>query len=505
MVKKAKSAGVAAPSEKLQSHLRSLGFTTVSQYLVWCEQHGFGRGLNKPNQMLARERRHRADTVAALRQQQVQQKKRSPKDTLLCLAKGDLPVTQVPNQGYRCFGELLCWHRRRVAETGFRQRDLIDLVEHLCAVRSKIIDPSLHNVSLVDGGIPLVASLVLLAAERKRWIRPLDQWRPRTRNPRRQLRSLLRHLLDRYDEVPRFMDQAWTIGLDASGTIDRTGQAYRHWYRHLGLGHSVRKLELPIALNRTMAVWFKQAPDELSIPQALRWAQMMGISGNGSLAAAVMVSRLSDSFDHEPFWATVMQWLAGQPMLDTNQVGPIVDYLHHRRFVAEIAGRGAGDDCPPCPAEPNLTMKGRTAQSVLRQVDAWHRRLASDNRLQVAAWRPSGFAGFEFSEGTLAGGNLKIWTIRELLSSRSLAIEGRKLKHCVASYANSCARGATSIWTMEVETFSGLTKCLTIEVRPGNRQIVQIRGRFNRRMTEKEQSVIQRWCTTAGLTIGKYV
>ena len=50
--------------------------------------------------------------------------------------------------------------------------------------------------------------LLALSAHRSDWIRPIESWRARTHNARRQFHSLLHHLIATYD-VPLFMDTAW--------------------------------------------------------------------------------------------------------------------------------------------------------------------------------------------------------------------------------------------------------------------------------------------------------
>ena len=100
---------------------------------------------------------------------------------------------------------------------------------------------------------------------------------------------------------------------------------------------------------------------------------------------------------------------------------------------------------------------------------------------------------------------MKIWYIRELLSSRELTAEGRAMKHCVASYAHSCAARRTAIFTMEIEDGSGREKLLTIEVVLRSRQVCQVRGKFNRYATPKELSMIKRWALQDRLTIASYL
>ena len=194
------------------------------------------------------------------------------------------------------------------------------------------------------------------------------------------------------------------------------------------------------------------------------------------------------------------------------------DYIHFQRFVPEQVLVGLNrqiDDADRAAIgarQPNFSMRGRTAATLLRQVNRWHQGLASNNRQQVCAWIPSGISAFSLIEGGEACpdqsespnlvGNVKHWIIRELLSSAALVAEGRRLNHCVASYASSCRQRYSSIWTMEVESFSGVKKLLTIEVHLKTRTIVQIRGKSNRLPTEKEKRLICRWATNARLKMG---
>jgi hypothetical protein len=176
----------------------------------------------------------------------------------------------------------------------------------------------------------------------------------------------------------------------------------------------------------------------------------------------------------------------------------------HRRFVSQCVFVPPGVIERRGPAQPNFTMKGRTPVSLLRQVEAWHRTLAHAEQPK-AAWPNSGFSGLELVEGAERVDNLKIWTITELLSTKALVAEGRKMKHCVATYGQSCASGACSIWTLEVETFEGRSKILTVEVQNANKLICQARGKCNALPSEKQRGILRRWAELAGLTLAKYV
>src|SRR5687768_71293 len=123
-------------------------------------------------------------------------------------------------------------------------------------------------------------------------------------------------------------------------------------------------------------------------------------------------------------------------MLDPQQVRPIIDFLFDQRFVPGpgriVNGVHELDDIP----QPNLSMKGRTVESVLRQMAQWHRQLARvpEPSAKVAQrWPASGIPGYSRVEGT--PGNQRMFTAVELLDADELRAEGRAMNHCVASYA----------------------------------------------------------------------
>ncbi|UOQ68502.1 PcfJ domain-containing protein [Hymenobacter volaticus] len=78
--------------------------------------------------------------------------------------------------------------------------------------------------------------------------------------------------------------------------------------------------------------------------------------------------------------------------------------------------------------------------------------------------------------------------------------EGRTLRHCVASYFDSCRRGRSAIFSL---TLNG-TRAVTLEVQ-ANRTIVQARGLFNRRPNDEEGAWIQRWAADNRLLIPKHL
>ncbi len=486
--------------QQFLNHLRDLGLPSTQDYLAWCAEHGFGRRINKHWKQRAREVYFAKEAVAKARLQLKKREFRDPLGTIADICEGRLNEGEVTQPHLARFCRAIHLHAGPKQERARNLESLQRLVTHLHRCRAKFFDgsPAYHENGALVGNTYLEA-LVPIAIHWRNWYRPVETWAPTTKNARRQFASLLRHLFARYDDVPRFLDIVWFAGPDAEIATQRT------WYLHVARGESIRTCKLPIPYTRKMAHYFMQAPDDLSVLQAIRWGQILALGGDERLARALFGTRLGESFQHEDFWSTALQWFIDHPLLDRAHVGPIVDYLHHQRFVPARVFVAPGERDASMPPRPNLSMRGRSPDSLLRQVHRWHGRLANDNIHQVRQWAPCGVQPFELEEGNQQGGSLKVWTIRELLGSKALMAEGRQLKHCVASYASSCARGDCSIWTMEVESFEGTSKALTVEVRNSTRTICQARGKLNRLPTEKERSVLVRWAAAAGLKVASHV
>jgi hypothetical protein len=350
---------------------------------------------------------------------------------------------------------------------------------------------SIDSRSKLLASAPHARGVIELAKSAADWIRPLERWMPKSHNPDRQFSSLARHLLATYD-VPLFMDRAWTHGTALQ----------QEWFKHLGAGRNIRSARgLPVPLTKMMAHCFLQAPGTYSIEAAFRWGQTLALGGDRRLADALRETRLAREFRDEEFWLSVIRFFIRNPMLDPAHVNPIVDYLWNERFEPRVVFVGQGVAREVGPAQPNLSMRGRTAAALLRDVDEWHRRLGREvagGRLQ---WKKSTFRDFQFVEGQESSRNMKLWRIRELLSSQELIAEGRRMHHCVASYAASCHGGQSSIWSMELETEAGIEPLLTIELGHGAKDIRQVRGLRNRVATEKEKGIIRRWAVQEKLGV----
>jgi hypothetical protein len=85
--------------------------------------------------------------------------------------------------------------------------------------------------------------------------------------------------------------------------------------------------------------------------------------------------------------------------------------------------------------------------------------------------------------------NANKWSFNELTTGFELAVEGKELLHCVASYAPRCASGYSAIISLCKE---GKRK-VTIEIDPNTNKIVQLKGGHNKTPEKDEKSIIDKW------------
>ncbi len=479
--------------KRIHRHLKALGLKSAEEYKVWCREHGFSRRVDKAWPQQKRELLVATREAATARLAASKKKIRFP-EAITEVFEGKLRQED-------CFRLSLglIW-RAWEATKGDRR------------VRQRTLELLLHAVPLTDfldaspampqyghaTGNTWIDGLVALAHHWYGWLRPVQDWKLRTHNTRRQFASLARYLLTQYP-VPSFMDSVWFLGTSPSAL------RFQRWFWHIGTGNSIRMADVPIPLTKRMAHYFVQAPSDCSVAQALRWGQVLGLGGNPRLARAIITSRLGDHFENDDFWITVIRFFIDNPMLDTAQVGPIIDYLHSQRSVEreEFVAAGVIERRPP--PQPNLSMKGRSPNALLRQVERWHRQLANESVDLKAQWPTSGIGPFDWIEGREGSENLRRWTIRELLGAKALVSEGRAMQHCVATYVRSCAGRSTSIWSLQMHNHEGSRRILTVEVRLSSRTICQARGKRNAMPDAKSKDILHRWASQQGLRLADYL
>lgn len=340
------------------------------------------------------------------------------------------------------------------------------------------------------------AGLLALALHHADWLRPVETWLPADQRAWPQFTQLAHHLFARY-AVPAFMTSVW-FELPPGAVLPQHG-----WYKHLGLGQNIRTAGLPLRVTRAMAHWLMQAPHHYTAVAAVRWAQVLGLGGSEALARAVAGTRLGTVLANEAFWESVLQFFINHRSFDLAQVGPVVDFVQHQKFEWRAGVSPAGVFGQQPPPRPEFSIKGRSVASMRRLVEDWHQQLGRERRLRSFSWPHSRFNDYRLIERTDQEGNPRVWTITELLTSRTLFVEGKAMRHCVATYAGRCARGQSTIWSMELEHRRGRHRVLTIEVDMATRTIREARRIGNVLPQAAEREILERGAAREGLSVAE--
>lgn len=326
-----------------------------------------------------------------------------------------------------------------------------------------------------------------LAVERLMSLGALREgWAPRGRGRETLFRSLAEHQLARYP-TPSLL---WSVFFNPF--VEALVPLVVHVAAGGSLFDHIRKTGFPVPLTRRMCHDLLLLRFRGSLLLAIRCVEVDSAGGDDRLYRAWMRTRAAQRLgtrEDESFWLGVLHWFAKAPMLDPARVGPLVDYIEHRRA-----------------QDASFSMTGRSLLAMIRGMEEWHRDLSREEIVRGVVYQPSGLSPVELEVkkdpcGTTSAG---IWRVGEILSSKDLVAEGRRMGHCVYSYARSIESGQTSIWSMTLENGLGPTGTwgmLTIEVRNELGRIVQARGRFNRPATTAEHQILMRWAGLNGLQV----
>jgi hypothetical protein len=486
--RKPKKDRIDEPDPDLMTHIRSLGLSTVQDYLGWCAQHGFSRRTAKHWRVRLKERSYANRAVAEARLAQKKHEKRQPERIVESIFNGDLQEADVTQPHLKA----VCRAFKSAQESRRIRLALHNLLRHVSACSDLVSGQPVIAQFGWQVGNTFVDGLLALARHAASWIRLATVWKPQTHNARRQFSSLARHLFAEWP-VPAVMDSVWFLG------NSREAVRQQGWFLHVGRGQNIRTADLPLPYTKRMAHHFTQAPADFTVEAALRWGQIHGLGGSERLARAIIGTRLGTDFQNDDFWITVLQFFVANPMLDLAQIGPIIDDIHQQRFMSQdvFVAPGRGRKERPRPAEihderPHARVAAAASGGMAPHVGkdgAAESRMASvgDCFLRVhrggrARRQPEDLEHYRVAQ-----------------HQGALVAEGRKMKHCVATYSHLCASGACSIWTLEVEDpHCRGPKC-------GEVDLSSTREKCNMLPGEKHRGILRRWAEQAGLSLAKHV
>lgn len=340
------------------------------------------------------------------------------------------------------------------------------------------------------------------------WVRPIASWRPpEGQGPEALVSSFVEHLFQIYP-VPAALHRPWF----ANGLPTLKWVA---WLILLGQGGSLRRAAPRFGwdVHGGFVQHFLTTPTGLRPLEACMWGEIARLGGSlveiericrhpgyaldpteGTSGASRAYSKSDhenyhDAYDPHPcyphvdraeerdrersraFWWQTVKWLIRhRDRLTDEMCAPILDWAMHHHTESLRRGQAEG-----------FSWSGRRPESAHRAALEYRRML--ETPYQHLAWRPHGFDR-DFDDG-----DATTWQIRELTSWSELAEEGSAMGHCVASYAHSCARGESAIFSFR----SSGSGEVTVELDPNTRRILQARGTCNRAVTPDEQAVIGRW------------
>jgi PcfJ-like protein len=194
------------------------------------------------------------------------------------------------------------------------------------------------------------------------------------------LNALIVHLFNRY-AVPEVMTEIWWTWnwFDAEEMSERTGfkaekeamcfqrNVLFHWYFTVAEGGNLRlSPHLPVALSKQAAFWFSHAPEDLSLLQTFYWAKAKA-RGLEDIAAKTVAKncsvfeKVSDLFD------AVCDCVLKSKENDDEKIASFIQFIAMVKYGegwTEMNYFGAN-------LMPNLTLKGRTINSILRMKAAF--------------------------------------------------------------------------------------------------------------------------------------
>ena len=472
-------------SKTLERHMLDLGFIRTRDYFDWCWANGFDGTIEKSRSDLQEELE--AFEVIQIKRTAQARLHKTPKLFLEAVCNGELSSDEIDRPNFKAAASEIEASREDEDYRKFLLNFLLSLIKQ---------DDLLFQSVPGRGETPFIRGLIKMHDRKALWLRPLDEWKAKSKNSERKFGELACHLFDQYGDVPRFMESVWLRS-------DRKSWRYRDWFIHLGRGHNLRTAKSPISLTKKMAHQFLKAPDDYSVEQAIRWGQLKALGAHENAIHSINATRLGRSFENEEFWFSVLRFITDNPMLDPRQIGPMVDFLQNQKSEAVEFEVEPGVWRNEPPAQPGLSMAGRTVATLMRQVSEWHNNLGRMRYLPEGTYEKPQFEGFSVARGS---GNSKIyWSIRQLRNAKDLQIEGDELNHCVASYHWSCAKGDCTIWSLS-RSIDGKSyeRCQTIEVNK-NGVITQCRGLANRDPSSDEWSIVNSWAGEANLKISTYL
>lgn len=346
---------------------------------------------------------------------------------------------------------------------------------------------------LNSDGIAAIKGILYYSNE---WLKNIDDWEPKRKNPDAQYKELITFLFKKYP-VPEFLDYSF-VGECSEAT---------ELFMLIAKGKSFKNFpfipDLVYMHKNKIYHHILSTPPELSYFEAFRRAQILSMGGDEELVRAFLKTRLGfgrENLKYDNFWVTVIQIFVEAGMFNYDKLGEIIDFINNQKF--QISPQ-LGNNIP----QPNMKMNGRTAETLLRQSDKWHEQIAYTARLNRrndaeerrrfginykpqydldTKWeRNRNIQAFVLTKKSK--NKSTIYSVKEIITYKDLLSEGRLMSNCVGTYVGSCVNKSCSIFSFKIND----ENVATIEVR-GN-DVRQVKERGNRPISAGNAEIIKKW------------
>ena len=349
--------------ETIHRHIVDLGLFSISSYKLWCKRNGFPMSLEKtPNELqVEHEHYHR---ISAPDDPLVQKNHSAQRaDYIKRIADGEFegePLSSAMSWIRRLFSEVADVDGGREATL----RLLLHIEKYGDLMHTKPASGRLGNSARNQ----IVAGLSQLARHHAHWIRPVEQWFPTELGNRqaKQFNELAEYLFVKY-EVPKCLHNAWFE------PDDREREIQQGWFIHVATGNNIRTAEhLPFPLTKRAA--HLDMTSSHSIPPLMRFReaqiQSIGLANKQHGWALTWDQHMSGRVNTE-FWTSILHFFLNNPMLERSYISPIIDYIHHQKFVPTRIPQPDGTVINAAPAHPNFSIKSRSINRLVMEVDDW--------------------------------------------------------------------------------------------------------------------------------------
>jgi len=321
-----------------------------------------------------------------------------------------------------------------------------------------------------------------------KYVRNPDDWVSKSYNLNKQKIDFIRWVYCLYP-VPQFMLELFTdkakSELFVNSLLPR--KLFFKWFIIIATGGSFAKYSKEI-FTKKEAHLFLNAPDNNTIIENIWWAKCKSIDLGRKVTHAI-VKRLFRNINPPRHYLEIANLFWWQRLLillkncedevSIESLNDIMDFLRDRHNNSDV-----------------FDLKGRTFNSLIKLSNEWHRTMQFRKfGNQNFTWRGIDIPDWNWTDKK----QTSTWTVTQLLTSKELFNDGKRMRHCVASYGQRCMQGQSAIFSlMEDDGMNMPEKHVTIEL-SSSKQLIQANARMNRQPKGMAKLILNKWLSHNGI------